>query len=350
MNSTDGIRATGIIGGMFGLEEAKRIDKCYPPFLNEHAKLFANARSGLAYVIKQLSPSVVWLPSYLCVSVLEAVNKCMTEVKFYEVSYNLEIRALEWTGQVRKGDVVVFIDYFGCPYDVSLANRIKERGAWILEDACQALLSENNGHASDFILFSPRKFLAVPDGGIIGINCDVGMVDERLECAPVDWWLKAFNATVLRREFDLNGGDRRWFDLFQETDTNGPIGDYAISELSKVLLMNSFDYPTIAERRIENYQVLLERLKDIALIADISSKIVPLGFPIHLEMRDKLRQTLFEHEIYPPVHWHINGLVPIKYSDSHRLASKIMTLPCDQRYDSEDMERIADIVLQELRK
>jgi hypothetical protein len=33
--------------------------------------------------------------------------------------------------------------------------------------------------------------------------------------------------------------------------------------------------------------------------------------------------------------------VPTHFGDSHRLSSKVMSLPCDQRYQVEDMSRLA---------
>ncbi len=58
-----------------------------------------------------------------------------------------------------------------------------------------------------------------------------------------------------------------------------------------------------------------------------------------------VRQRLFEAEIYPPVHWPIAGIVPSRFVESHRLNQEIMTLPCDQRYTTQDMDRIADIIV-----
>ena len=117
-----------------------------------------------------------------------------------------------------------------------------------------------------------------------------------------------------------------------------------MSELSKSLLLHTFDYATIAQRRRENYKILAETLSAIALFPTLTTDVVPLGFPIRLENRDTIRQVLFEHQIYSPVHWPIQGIVPGRFEDSHRLAAEIMTLPCDQRYDRQDMERMAQIV------
>jgi len=348
-----GNNKTKILGGMFGLRKA--IDTVFHDssllFLERKNLLLANARSGIAILVDLLTPPQVWMPSYLCDVMVKAVRQVATrtKLKFYEVSYDLQVPSLEWLENITEGDLVVFIDYFGFSYDRICAIRAKERGAWILEDASQALLSTEVGQFSDFILFSPRKFLGVPDGGILVVNCEVDLQCVDLKSPPADWWLKAFYATVLRREFDIHGGGRHWFNLFREADVQGPIGRYAMSELSKMLLKHSFDYSHIAQKRIDNYRFLSDSLSDLAIFPELFPGVVPLGFPIRMKNRDQVRKILFEHEIYPPVHWSIQDVVPEEFKNSHRLAAEIMTLLCDQRYESDDMERMAQLVLKAIR-
>lgn len=335
-----------IIGGMFALETVSP-NRSTPPFLKGKPVLLANARSGIALLAKLLSPAHVWMPSYLCEVMIKAVDELRASVRFYEVDYDLSLSSSEWIESVQSNDLVVLIDYFGFPCDPYYINRAKERGAWVLEDGCQALLSEAVGRSSDFVLFSPRKFLGVPDGGILVCNHELPGDAILTETPPSAWWLKALSASLLRREFDLYGGDRRWYELFQETEESGPIGPYAMSELSKVLLQHGFDYPMMAEKRIRNYELLADALAEFALLPSLPGGVVPLGFPIRLKDRDRVRQALFSHEIYPPVHWAIRGVVPEEFRDSHRLASEIMTLPCDQRYGKDDMDRMIAVVLKE---
>jgi len=337
-----------IIGGMFGLEAVPNPNHSPPPFLNDRDILLANARSGISLLVELLSPPQVWMPSYLCGSMLKATGKRRMTAKFYEVNYDLAIPSLEWLDDVRPNDLIVLIDYFGFPCDASCATAAKDQGAWILEDACQALLSKSVGQLADFVLFGPRKFLGVPDGGILTLDHRIEFDGIKLTSPPAEWWLKALSARVLRREFDLHGGSRRWFEVFQEAEAENPIGHYAMSELSRILLTHSFDYSTIAQRRVENFRFLANALSDIALFPTFLPSVVPLGFPIRVKNRDPVRQTLFDHGIYPPVHWPIQDIVPGKFRDSHRLAAEIMTLPCDQRYDSSDMERMARLVREAL--
>jgi dTDP-4-amino-4,6-dideoxygalactose transaminase len=339
----------GIIGGLFGLPTVSDLHAgCIPPFFTDRSLLLVNARSGISYLVDLLSPAQVWVPSYLCASILQAIGST-ARIQFYEVNDDLVIPSLHWLADVQSRDLVILIDYFGYPCDSLCVRQAQEQGAWVLEDACQALLSRGVGRFSDFVLYSPRKFLGVPDGGILAVNHEVDLENTAFGRPPTEWMLKALLAVVLRREFDQHGGTRRWFELFQEVERDHPIGNYAMSELSNMLLTNAFDYPAIAKRRVDNYRFLAEELGDIALFPDLPPGVVPLGFPIRVRNRDQIRQVLFEHKIYPPVHWPIEGIVPAEFSDSHRLSTEVMTLLCDQRYCRGDMARMAQLVLQEWR-
>ena len=340
---------TRIIGGMFGLQATPDTDASFPPFLGSRSIYLVNTRSGIWLLVHQLAPRQVWCPSYLCHTILEAVKGSMANVKFYEINYDLAISSFEWLDHVQQGDLVILINYFGFGCDSACAIQAREHGAWVLEDASQALLSGNVGQFSDFVLVSPRKFLGIPDGGILCSNCDIHFQGVALEAPPAEWWLGALSASVLRREFDLHGGTRPWFELFRKTEWDAPIGPFAMSELSRVLLLSSFDYLTIAQRRVDNYRILAHKLDSVALFSHLPAQVIPLGFPIRTKERDKVRQALFAHEIYPPVHWAIQEVVPEEYRDSHKLASDIMTIPCDQRYDGDDMARMARLVAEALR-
>jgi dTDP-4-amino-4,6-dideoxygalactose transaminase len=331
--------ASNIIGGMFGLDATfTATPSAEPPFIESGSLLLANARSGIRVLIEELKPARVWMPSYLCGAMLDGARSA--PVRFYPVRRNLSAADLDDVGE---RDLVVIIDYFGFRTPTSLIDYAKSCGAWVLEDACQALLTAGVGRGADFVLFSPRKFLGVPDGGILTSHMDFNAGALLLEDPPLDWALKSFEAVLLRREFDLYGGNRAWFNLFQELEQKCPAGYFRMSGLTKMLL-HTFDYNDISLRRRENYTRLTMRLGGIALFPALPPEVVPLGFPICLEDRDRVRQALFAQHIYPPVHWPISDIVPEEFVESHQLNCEIMTLPCDQRYTSSDMDRMSDIV------
>ncbi|MFB5621863.1 MAG: hypothetical protein ACE5Q7_02880 [Candidatus Nitrosomaritimum yanchengensis] len=117
--------------------------------------------------------------------------------------------------------------------------------------------------------------------------------------------------------------------------------------LSKALLENAFDYPSISRKRVENYEILNRYLSKFAIFPNLPEGVVPLAYPIRLRNREEVRQHLFKKKIYPPVHWPLSGLVPENFAASHHLSSTILSLVCDQRYSSADMIGTAELVLKE---
>lgn len=337
-----------IIGGMFALADTSTADYTLPNFMNSDSILLANARSGFALVIELLSPARVWMPSYFCNHVLHIIEEYTATIEYYEIDRKLTISELQWLDRVQPNDLVIMVDYFGFPCDQECKKKVKELGAWLLEDACQALLSADVGEFADFVIYSPRKFLGIPDGGILTTRHNCLFEDISLKSPPAKWWLMAFEASRLRKDFDLYGGGRHWFELFRETEETGPCGRFAMSELSKLLLLHCFDYERIAATRVENYKLLASELEEFSLFPSLPHGVVPLGFPLCLKDRDRIRQVLFKHDVYPPVHWLIKGVIPENFKDSHELSDEIMTLPCDQRYEATDMEQMISILLKEI--
>lgn len=333
-----------IVGGVFGLS-AEQFCSTLVPFLRADDLLLANARSGLSVLLEELRPPCVWLPSFLC-PVLLTVAKSRTAVQWYDVGGNLYPSESNWSDGIADGDLVVVIDHFGFRNSAELFDRLRQRGAIIVEDACQALLTAGTGEGADYVLFSPRKFVGIPDGGVLSSRRLRELPNVTLHNSPRDWWETARDAVTHRAAFDEVGGDRGWFDYFQQSEAEAPIGRFAISELSHNLLSDCFDYTEIAARRRENYATILDRLEEFAVLPLLDSTVVPLGFPVRMRNRDEVRRHLFSHNIFPPVHWAIEGVVPERFAASHRLSAEIMTLPCDQRYDTETMSRMADLVLE----
>lgn len=341
-----------IIGGMFGLEVEPRNAPAPRP-LADGDVLVVNGRSAIHLVVQQLVPPRVWLPSYLCGAVIDAVAAAAAPIRFYGTDDDLHPEDTGWLAEVDVGDLVVTIDYFGFGSDAESEAAATQRGAWVLRDACQTLLTGRpaGSAAVDFTVFSPRKHIGVPDGAVLRIHGDreeaAALRSTPLAPAPDAWWEMARDCCEARGRFDREGGDRSWHALFQRIEAEAPIGAYAMSDLAREVLLQRVDTRVVAERRRRNYQTLAGALADLAMRPALPADVVPLGFPIRAARRDALRQALFAEEIFPPVHWPLDARVDPAFEASHRLAREILTLPCDQRYEPGDMERMAAVVLRE---
>lgn len=336
---------------MFGLEyptaKAHLSNEAKPAFTNGSSLFLATARSAFALLCSFLRPQVVWLPSYLCGVVMSAFPPERVQLNFYAINQKLELAEDSWIAGVEPGDLVVFIDYFGFNNWSGAGRAVKNKGGIVVEDACQALLNREFCKYSDYVIFSPRKFAGVPDGGILLAQGNARLPVGDLPPAPAGWWLKSLTASLARAEFDKHGGARIWFDIFRETEAAGPVAPCRISELSTLLVRNVIQWPEIAAQRRENFKFLLSNLQEIAVFHELQEEVVPLGFPVRIKNRDSVRNTMFSAGIYPPVHWTLAGVVPKRFAASHKLAREIMTLPCDQRYSFVELRRVIEILRRE---
>lgn len=334
-----------IIGGVFGLEPVSL--ESNPLFSNSNVSYFLNARCAVYAICQSVKPGTAWLPSYLCSAILEPLVNLGVRVRYYDNRPNVQTDMTDWIVDVSPGDLVLIIHYFGFRNTVFAANRLKNRGAVIIEDASQGLFVTQHYSESACIIYSARKFLGVPDGGLMVCSPKNGFDFSPLEPPPADWWKLAFDVTRMRRNFDLLGGENRWYPLFRYVEDTFPLGPYRSSDLAKTLIESGTDYKFIRKTRRENYLVLLERLREFAVFGELDEETVPLGFPVCVKAghRDRVLKLLYSRRIYAPVHWRIEGIVPQQYRDSHLLSQRILTLICDQRYTVHDMTRQADAFL-----
>lgn len=338
----------GIIGGLFGLEPPYVANGSEgSPFLRRPITYFLNVRCAIYALCESLRPQNAWLPSYLCRAMLDPFCKLNVRVRYYDDMPNMKGRTNSWASEIERGDFVLLIHYFGFPNATIPVNHASSRGAVIIEDASQGLFIKQQYSETACILYSARKFLGVPDGGLMASSLHNTFEPEALQPPPAEWWRSAFATTQMRREFDLRGGENRWFPLFQQVEETFPLGPYRSSELTKTLIESGTDYEFIRRIRRENYMVLLKRLKEFALFPTLGEETVPLGFPVLVDAarRDRILECLYKQQIYPPVHWRIEGIVPQEFRQSHALSRRILTLICDQRYTISDMERQADAFL-----
>lgn len=67
---------------------------------------------------------------------------------------------------------------------------------------------------------------------------------------------------------------------------------------------------------------------------------VPMFVPIFLENRNEMRKKLMKNNIFCPVHWPFNA----SEEDKNSLYDTELSLVCDQRYSSNDMENIVKVL------
>jgi dTDP-4-amino-4,6-dideoxygalactose transaminase len=331
------------IGGFFALDLPDRVVEQSVAALwtlSERPHVcYSNGRSALNALLKLGARRCLWLPAYCCESLAQAVKGTGLQIRYYPITKTLSPDFEHLSRAFEPADLVLVIDYFGRPADLALREFAKARPDidWI-EDRSQALDPGGEDWA-DYILYSPRKLLGVPDGGILVSRGKPLPSPGSAGRKDVDF----IRAALLRYE-DIDEQDNAvWHLANRDYEVAMAVSDMPMSRLTHHILQTA-DASWIAGRRRTNYQYLMRHLADLAVLPHEELTFTPLGFPIWTKARQKLAGRLAAQGIFAAHHWPSLPSEKTDYPKAHKLAERILTLPCDQRYDQNDMAQIVAAV------
>jgi hypothetical protein len=215
----------------------------------------------------------------------------------------------------------------------------------IVEDRAQALAPGIDAGAG-WTLYSPRKLLGVADGGLLV----AGHTDIALPRPDT-----ATDARALWRAPDLRAGDPAgldnalWHAANQHKEATMAVSTQAMTPDSLAILSTT-PLASLTEPRLRNWHTLDQRLAPwSALPAEPGA--APLGYVMDLDphTRDRLRGRLIAARIFPAVHWPELASPPAAFPREHGWTRRLVTLPCDHRYNEAEMTAVADLVVEALR-
>jgi len=296
--------------------------------LHHDALLLNSGRSCFEYVLRAQKPNLVHLPKYTCDAMLEPLEKLDIPYSFYAINPELELAD---DIAVKPGELLVYNNYFGIKATYSRHLSQKYRDQLIL-DCSQAYYFDapSTGHT----FYSCRKFFGVPDGGCLYPGSPSG------EALPAG--TSYDRASHLLKRIDL-GPEAAYAD-FQANEASldgAPVT--AMSPLTHRLLQ-AVDYSAAKRARLANFKRLHRALGDTnKLTLSIEDTSGPLVYP-YLTNDSALRQKLIAHKIFVATYWP-NVLEWSREGElEHHLATNLLALPIDQRYNTSDMERILAII------
>lgn len=290
--------------------------------LDERSSLsVATGRSALAKALDAASQKALtgraWLPSLCCASLAPVFLQRGFSISFYSTAPFIPPR-------LERGDVFLYIHFCGFPNRIAeraLESLPEERLPIVVEDCVHALFTRGTGRFGDFVLYSFRKFLPVPDGGLL---LSREPLDDTLS-PPLERFISLKTAGLL-------SGSRR---LLEEGEEALDADDEAREpSVMGALLLDRLPWTHIPEARRRNYAFLAERL----CLQPLDDGTVPLGLPFRIsagkaELERRLRAAGFE----PPLSWDAPRDAP---SDE---ADRLVVLPCDERMEERELARLVRI-------
>lgn len=306
---------------------------------------YSSGRAALYQILRYLQQEKgvkrILLPDYLCSSVLVPVKVLNLEHCFYPIGEDLNLEQEAFRSIYQKGDAVLVINYFGLQdltEEIAFIRAMYEK-AIIIEDDVQAYYEFKKPLGEvDFKFTSLRKTFAVPDGGLVKTNHPLPKVE-----VPNTFGQYKAAAGLLKSMREGNFNDQIYLEMFEKgedlIDSELECGMSRIAEK----LYSIVDDERVKVRRLNNARYLIDELEKVGIrpILPLLEGHVPLFIPIYLENRDEVRRRLFQHEVFCPVHWPLEGMSLKRGAD---MAEHELSLIVDQRYNMQDMNQIVSLI------
>ncbi len=284
-------------------------------------------RRAFSYLIKAKKIKKVWLPKFLCKSVMEPFLREKCDIDLYSVGHNFE----PMLKKVPKDEWIVIINYYG-QINNDKIRQIAITHPKLIVDNTQAYFQKPL-YGIDTI-YTCRKFFGVTDGAIL--YTDKYLLEE----FQVDESFKRMNYLLGR--FERNASEF----YKQYSDNNSLFDREPIKIMSKITenILRGIDYDYVLQRRNENSFYLHNKLGMYNLL-DID---VPEGaymYPFFCEDGEAIRRILNSRKLYVPVLWPDTFDMCSKEDIEYKMANNILPLPVDQRYGIGEMDYIISEVL-----
>lgn len=287
---------------------------------------YQSARSCLFALLRERAPAKVHIPNYVCSAVRQAVDAAGCVAQSYEINNDFTARDVS----VAPDEIIVLVNYFGlCDSAIEMQLGSIPRNRVVVDNSQAYFQPPYDALAT---IYSPRKFLPVPDGGFIETAAPL-----RQDAPDEGGSLKRFGYLLQRVGQPPHVTRPGYLAAEEELETPSLAG---MSQLTRAWIAAQ-DHGAVRVRRRANYAVLASRFPNNRLAMSLGTQ-APLCYPLAVPDGRRLHERLAAQGIYCPRYW--PDLKPL--NDFERaLLDQTAYLPVDHRYSEQDMSRMADVVM-----
>lgn len=282
-------------------------------------------RNALIYILKAKNIKKVFIPKYICDSVINVLEREKFEFKFFDISQDF---LPVFNKNLKQDECILIVNYFG-----QLSNKkieeLKEKYKNIIIDNTQAFFQKPINNVDT--IYSCRKFFGVPDGAYVSTDKKLNVELEK------DLSKERFKHLLGRYE----GEASKYYSEFKINDKNF-MGE-PIKHMSKLTsnILGAINYSKIVEIRNENFKYLYRFLKKYNKLK-LEVPEVAFSYPLYLDNGQEIREKLIKYKIYIPTLWPNVLEENKKDALEYKYSKNILPIPCDQRYTVEDMKFIIE--------
>ena len=318
-----------------------------------------NGREALLYASCNCKPgkeAFILCPAYSCWSMTAPFEFSGWTIVYYRLNEDLTVDEdyLKMLLRGCKADAILTMNFYGSAATNAAIAIVKDFNVniTVIEDFshCTFCLDQIFNEQVDYYVSSIRKSVGVSDGAII-------LSKKPTNKAYIGGTAPSFGQLRLgaqqqkgRYAFTKSLGDkdeflselRRGEEMIDKQDGVHPISEVSLKQIE------SINGAEIAFARRENMKHLWGLLNGkVKMIPGLERSFngAPFSLPILVENRDSVQKQLAQKGVYAPVLWPANEQARKVCKVSAYVADQMLSLPIDQRYDYDDIEDIASIVI-----
>lgn len=249
---------------------------------------------------------------------------------FYAIDLSFEIVDKIELGE---DEYLIANNYFGLK-DAYIRTLSSIYGDRLIVDCAQAFFAEPLPGIKSF--YSCRKFVGVADGGVAYVGSSVSSVDFPEDCTS-----DHDSHLYTRKELGAEAGFKEY--QVNERKLNGqPIRSMSFKTQE---ILGHIDYEMVENRRRANWQYLHSQLRERNHLSlpGLDSFACPMVYPLMVDDGEQLRRKLIEGKVFVAKYWP-NVMDDGIHKTEFLLSSQVVSIPCDQRYQEEDLERIVKLL------
>ena len=320
-------------------------------------QLYRSGRDALMAFARLADRKRVLMPALCCSSMVLPFLQSGWEVAFYRLKPDLSADETDVSGKLRNDDVLLYMRYFGIrPFSDVFLEEQRRRGVLLLEDRTHDIWNpRGDDFQPDAVAASLRKWAALPEGGML--QTSLGTCPAAADPRYGDLRLEAME----KKSRALTAGDEQ---QNREARAENQRAEQLLDESTEPVTMHpryraileELDFSIILEARRRNLRCLRRRLSP--LIENGTVRLMTetpedsgLYLPILIENRDRIQKELIRRRLYcPAAIWpeppEAAGACPV----SHYVTEHMLSVLCDQRYTEEDMDYLADNLIEIINK
>ena len=319
-----------------------------------------NGREALLYASYNCKPgkeAIILCPAYSCWSMTAPFEFSGWTIIYYRLNEDLTVDEdyLKMLLRCCKADAILTMNFYGSALTNASIAIVKEfnDNINVIEDFshCTFCLDQIFNEQVDYYVSSIRKSIGVSDGAVI-------LSKKPTNKAYIEGAAPGFGQLRLvaqqqkgRYAFTKSLEDKDAFlselrhgeEMIDKLDGVHPISEVSLKQIENI------NGAEISFARRENMKHLWGLLKGrVKMIPGLERgfKGAPFSLPILVEKRDAIQKLLAQKGVYAPVLWPANEQARKVCKVSALVADQMLSIPIDQRYNYDDMEDIAKIVLE----